>query len=81
MAIRLLAENYHDDFVQLSKYLKTDYFEEKTARATPKINKLDRYGYRDYLTPNYLIQDNKHRHFQNDGNEKGGKNLLFIQST
>ncbi|WP_299809764.1 collagenase [uncultured Shewanella sp.] len=27
MAIRFLAENHHADFVQLSKYLKTDYFE------------------------------------------------------
>ncbi|MCL1140724.1 collagenase [Shewanella pneumatophori] len=27
MAIRFLAENHHQDFVQLSQYLKTDYFE------------------------------------------------------
>ncbi|GIU20352.1 collagenase [Shewanella sp. MBTL60-007] len=27
MAIRFLVENHHADFVQLSKYLKTDYFE------------------------------------------------------
>ena len=27
MAIRFLAEHYHKDFVQLSQYLKTDYFE------------------------------------------------------
>ncbi|QQX82396.1 collagenase [Shewanella sp. KX20019] len=27
MAIRFLAENHHADLVQLSKYLKTDYFE------------------------------------------------------
>ncbi|MDR8525831.1 collagenase [Shewanella fidelis] len=27
MAIRFLAENHHQEFVQLSKYLKTDYFE------------------------------------------------------
>ena len=82
MAIRFLAENHHDDFVQLSKYLKTDYFEgyelllgklskhqqqfslwlndqvaafeDNTLKAPAKINKLDRYGYRDYLTPKHL---------------------------
>ena len=27
MAIRFLAEHHHADFVQLSQYLKTDYFE------------------------------------------------------
>lgn len=27
MAIRFIAENHHKDFVQLSQYLKTDYFE------------------------------------------------------
>ena len=27
MAVRFLAEHHHSDFVQLSKYLKTDYFE------------------------------------------------------
>ena len=91
MAIRFLAENYHDDFVQLSIYLKTDYFkgyellldelskhqpqfalwlndhaatfEDETTQASAKINKLDRYGYRDYLTPNHLTQDNQHLHF------------------
>ena len=91
MAVRFLAENYHSDLVQLSKYLKTDYFEgyellleqlskhqqqfalwvneqatifeEETEKNTTKINKLDRYGYRDYLTPNHLTQDSKHLHF------------------
>ncbi|MDP5147447.1 collagenase [Shewanella sp. ULN5] len=91
MAIRFLAENYHDDFVQLSRYLKTDYFEgyelllvelskhqqqfavwlndqaaafeNETAQAPAKINKLDRYGYRDYLIPSHLTQNNKHLHF------------------
>lgn len=91
MAIRFLVEKHHDDFVQLSRYLKTDYFEgyelllsklskhqqqfalwlnaqvaafeDNTAQATAKINKLNRYGYRDYLTPKHLTLDNKHRHF------------------
>ena len=91
MAVRFLAENYHSDLVQLSKYLKTDYFEgyellleqlskhqqqfalwvneqatifeEETEKNTTKINKLNRYGYRDYLTPNHLTQDSKHLHF------------------
>ena len=37
--------------------------QDETTQASAKINKLDRYGYRDYLTPSHLTQDNKHLHF------------------
>ncbi len=46
MAIRFLAENYHEDFVQLSQYLKTDYFEgydELLAKLTQHQDEFSRW--------------------------------------
>lgn len=91
MAVRFLVENHHSDFVQLSQYLKTDYFEgyeklmakltehqaqfsdwlnvqvqqfddsEETAKL--RLNKQNRYSYRDYLRPEHLKQDRQHLHY------------------
>ncbi|WP_394390632.1 collagenase [Shewanella woodyi] len=91
MAIRFLAEHHHSDFVQLSQFLKTDYFEgyeqllQSLTQYQPefsnwlntqvnqfdnnqnknkvKINKLNRYSYREYLKPTHLVLDKKHLHY------------------
>ncbi|MXR70241.1 collagenase [Shewanella sp. JBTF-M18] len=38
-------------------------FEENDADKAPKINKLNRYAYRDYLMPTHLKLDEAHQHF------------------
>ncbi|CAM4184441.1 MULTISPECIES: collagenase [Shewanella] len=38
-------------------------FKEKETNKTPKINKLNRYAYRDYLMPAHLKLDSAHQHF------------------
>ncbi|MBW8186682.1 collagenase [Shewanella nanhaiensis] len=91
MAVRFLAEHHHSDFVQLSQFLKTDYFEgyeqllqsltqyqpefsnwlntqvnqfdDNQDKNKVKINKLNRYSYREYLKPKHLVQDGQHLHF------------------
>ncbi len=91
MAVRFLVEKHHSDFVQLSHYLKTDYFEgydelmtkltdhqdqfsdwlnvqvkqfdDSEEKAKPRLNKLNRYSYRDYLRPEHLKQDRLHLHY------------------
>ncbi len=91
MAVRFLVENHHSDFVQLSHYLKTDYFEgyaklmakltdhqaqfsdwlnmqveqfdDSVEKAQPRLNKQNRYSYRDYLRPTHLVKDDTHRHY------------------
>lgn len=90
MAIRFLAEHHRNDLVQLSKYLKTDYFEgyellledlsahqaqfaawlqvqvdnfEDAEQDKPKINKINRYAYRDYLMPAHLSINSQHQHY------------------
>ncbi|ACA84343.1 collagenase [Shewanella woodyi] len=93
MAVRFLAEHHHSDFVQLSQFLKTDYFEgyeqllqsltqyqpefsnwlntqvnqfddnQDKNKVKVKINKLNRYSYREYLKPTHLVQDKKHLHY------------------
>ncbi|WP_065187348.1 collagenase [Shewanella woodyi] len=91
MAVRFLAEHHHSDFVQLSQFLKTDYFDgyeqllqsltqyqpefsnwlntqvnqfdDNPDKNKVKINKLNRYSYREYLKPTHLVQDKKHLHY------------------
>lgn len=91
MAVRFLVENHHSDFVQLSHYLKTDYFEgyselmvkltdhqaqfsdwlnvqveqfdDSEEKTKPRLNKQNRYSYRDYLRPEHLKQDKQHLHY------------------
>ncbi len=91
LAIRYLAEKHPQQLVQLSNYLKADYFDgyknllkkleaeqsdyaswlatlleenpKPEEKAKDKLHKQDRYSYRDYLKPDYLVLDNLHKHY------------------
>ncbi|WP_243637381.1 collagenase [Parashewanella curva] len=55
-------ENHNEAFqAWLTALLKADTQAEENKK--PKVNKLNRYSYRDYLNPSHFVADKMHRHY------------------